>query len=220
LTDLVLTNASVANLTDLGLGKYSVRLTATANGIVNASIPANAVKDLANNNSLASATFTRTVDTVAPTVAITTTEPNPTARRSFPITIQFSEPVVGFDASDLVLGNASISDWSAPQPGRYTATLNATLDGAVLVGFSAGVAFDAAGNGNTAPAPLILSVNSGAFNYKPLITTSEPTPTPNRNWIATIDFGRMVTGFVAADLLITNGTATITDLGGGSYRVN
>ncbi|MBU6239813.1 MAG: VCBS repeat-containing protein [Planctomycetes bacterium] len=220
LTDLMLTNATVSDVSDLGNGKYGVRLTATANGSVSASIPANAVKDLAGNDSVASATFSRSVDTVAPSVAITTTEPNPTARLSFPIVIQFSEAVLGFEASDVVLGNATLSNWSEPQPGRFTATLNAQSDGVVFVGFPAAVAHDAAGNPNSSPSPLIRSVNSGSSSYKPLLTTSERSPSPNGNWVAELDFGRVVSGFEVSDLQVTNGTATISDLGGGKYRIH
>jgi subtilisin family serine protease len=220
LTDLMLTNATVSDVSDLGNGKYGVRLTATANGSVSASIPANAVKDLAGNDSLASATFTRTIDILAPTVSIATNETNPTERLSFPITIQFSEPVLGFESSDVVLGNATLSNWSEPQPGRFTATLNALSDGVVFVGFSAGVANDAAGNPNSSPSPLIHSVNSGTSSYKPLLTTTERSPSPNKNWTAELDFGRVVTGFEASDLQITHGSATISDLGGGKYRIN
>jgi hypothetical protein len=82
------------------------------------------------------------------------------------------------------------------------------------------VAHDAAGNPNSSPSPLIHSINSGSATYKPLLTTTEPSPSPNKNWIAELDFGRSVTGFEASDLQITNGAATISDLGSGKYRIN
>lgn len=220
LSDLVLTNATAANLIELGSGKFTIAVSPTADGVVSVSIPAAAARDLANNNSLASASFTRTVDRVAPVATITTTEVSPTNKLSFPIVISFGEAVTGFDANDLVVGNATLTNLTETTPGRYTATVNAITDGVVLVGFSAGIARDAAGNGNTAPAPLLVSVNTGAATYKPLLSTTEPAVTSNRNFSASIDFGRVVTGFVAADLELTNATATIGDLGNGRFQVN
>ena len=220
LSDLVLTNATATNLVDLGAGKFSLSLTPIADGALIASIPAAAAKDLANNNSLASTTFSRTVDRTAPVANITTSEPNPANRLSFPIAFNFDEAVLGFDLSDLVLGNCTVSGLTETVPGKYSATLTTTTDGVVFVGFSAGVAHDAAGNGNTAPSPLLIAVNAGSSTYKPLLSTTESSPTPNRNFIATIDFGRVVTGFDAPDLELTNATTTLTELGSGRYRLN
>ncbi|MFN7876508.1 MAG: FG-GAP-like repeat-containing protein, partial [Pirellula sp.] len=220
LSDFVLVNATVSELVDLGMGRYSVRVTAVNDGQLSVSLPAAAVRDSANNNSLVSNVLSRTVDTVVPTAVLSTTEPNPTTRSSFPFTIQFSEPVIGFEISDLVLLNATVSNWAEPTPGRFTATLNATTDGAVLVGFSSGAARDAAGNFNSTPTPLIVSVNTGAANYKPLLSTTEPAITSNKNWTAVIDFGRVVTGFEANDLVLTNATATITSLGSSRFQIN
>jgi hypothetical protein len=220
LSDFVLVNATVSELVDQGMGRYSVRVTAVNDGQVSVSLPAAAVRDLANNNSLASNVLSRSVDTAVPTAVLSTNEPNPTTRSSFPFTIQFSEPVIGFEISDLVLLNATVSNWAEPTPGRFTATLNATTDGAVLVGFSSGAARDASGNVNSTPSPLIVSVNTGAANYKPLLSTTEPSITANKNWTALIDFGRVVTGFEASDLVLTNATATITSLGSGRFQIN
>jgi hypothetical protein len=220
LSDFVLVNATVSELVDLGMGRYTVRITAVNDGQVSVSLPAAAVRDLANNNSSVSNVLLRTVDTAVPTAVLSTTEPNPTTRSSFPFTIQFSEPVIGFEISDLVLLNATVSNWAEPTPGRFTATLNATTDGAVLVGFSSGAARDAAGNFNSTPSPLIVSVNTGAANYKPLLSTTEPAITSNKNWTALIDFGRVVTGFEATDLVLTNATATIASLGAGRFQIN
>jgi len=219
-SDLVLTNGTAANLTDLGAGKFTVAISPIVDGVVTVSVPAAAANDLANNNSLASASFTRMVDRVVPVATITTTEASPTNKQSFPIVISFGEAVTGFDATDLVVGNATVTNLAETTPGRYTATVNALADGVVFLGFSAGVARDAAGNGNTAPAPLLISVNTGAATYKPLLSTTEPAVTSNRNFTATINFGRVVTGFEATDLELTNASVTLTDLGGGLFRIN
>ncbi len=220
LTDLVLTNATAANLTDLGSGKFTMAISPVADGVVTVSVPAASASDLASNNSLASASFTRTVDRVAAVATITTTETSPTNKQSFPIVINFGEAVAGFDATDLVVGNATVTNLVETTPGRFTATVSAIADGIVLVGFSAGIARDAAGNGNSAPVPLLVSVNTGSATYKPLLSTTEAATTPNRSFTASIDFGRVVTGFVAADLELTNATATIGDLGNGRFQVN
>ena len=220
LSDLVLTNATASNLTDLGSGKFTVAITATVDGVVTVSVPAAAAKDLANNNSLESTSFTRTVDRVSPVTTITTTEPSPTNKQSFPVVFNFGEAVTGFDVTDLVLGNGTASTFSETAPGRYTAIVTAISDGVVFIGFSGGVGRDAAGNGNTSPVPLLISVNTGAASYKPLVLTTESSITSNRNFLATIDFGRIVTGFVATDLELTNATGAISDLSNGRYQLN
>ncbi len=220
LNDLMLTNATAANLTDLGAGKFTVAISPTVDGVVTVSIPASAAKDLANNNSLASTNFTRTVDRILPAATITTTEPSPTNKPSFPVVFNFGEAVTGFDVTDLVIGNGTASAFTETATGRYSATVTAISDGVVFIGFSGGVSRDAAGNGNTSPVPLLISVNTGAASYKPLLSTSESSITPNRSFTATIDFGRVVTGFVVGDLELTNATATISDLSNGRYQLN
>lgn len=162
--------------------------------------------------------ITGTPDNTPPAVSITTQEPNPTFRRTFSVAINFSEPVVGFELADLLVINGSSSEFSKTSPDSYSAVLTANGDGVVAMFMSAGAVQDLAGNANLLPASFLISVDSGASSFKPLLMTNEPTTTGNRNFAATVDFGREVTGFDGSDLSVINATVNATsDLGSGRY---
>ncbi len=88
------------------------------------------------------------LDEVAPTVTITSSESGPTGAIPIPITITFSEEVTGFEASDLVVGNAALSNFNTTDNITFTADLTAVMTGMVTVDIASGVANDASGNGN------------------------------------------------------------------------
>src|SRR6185503_6720253 len=76
---------------------------------------------------------------------LTISGPSATQTGAFPVTFAFSENVVGFDASDVALGNASISDFSG-SGSSYSATITPSADGAVSLNVAAGAYEDGAGN--------------------------------------------------------------------------
>lgn len=89
-------------------------------------------------------------DSLAPTVAITS-DAFENVYEPFAITITFSEPVVGFVAGDVVVGNGTLSDFADSGDATiFTATITATAPGAITVDIPAGVCTDAAGNPNLA----------------------------------------------------------------------
>src|SRR5690606_23990279 len=89
-------------------------------------------------------------DTRAPTLTITTAENFPTNETTFPLTLTFSEPVTGFDASDLNLatGTGTFSGFSG-SGAVYTVNLNLSSEGAFQVSVADAIAIDRAGNQNT-----------------------------------------------------------------------
>ena len=106
-------------------------------------------------------------DTTAP--ATTVTGPSsPTSANPFTVTVNFGEPVTGFVAGDVVVGNGTVSVVDNGN-GVFTLTITATGDGLVTVDIPAGVASDLAGNPNTA-APR-LSTLVAAEPLIPAITT-------------------------------------------------
>ncbi len=90
-----------------------------------------------------------TVDRSDPTVTLSTSAREPTNASTIPITITFSEVVMGFVQSDLTLENATASTITPVSDSVYTFTLMPMTNGVVTVNIAAGVATDAAGNGNT-----------------------------------------------------------------------
>ena len=89
------------------------------------------------------------IDTTPP-VTVVTGPASPTNVNPFRVTIAFGESVTGF-----VLGNVTVAGGTATGlvdngGGSYTATIDATADGAVSVSVGAGKATDVAGNANVA----------------------------------------------------------------------
>jgi hypothetical protein len=150
--------------TALAAGTYDVVVTAT----------------LPNNGGTGTATLTHglVVDTTAPTAKITSTAPEPTSANPVPFTVTFSEDVTGFTASDLVVTNGTVGNFTAVDAKTYTFTVTPTAPGAVTVNVAANAATDAAGNGNTAAPAFTRTFGTGAV---PLtankLTTDDTTPT-------------------------------------------
>ena len=113
-----------------------------------------------------------TLDMTSPTVAITSTESDPTNANPIPITITFSESVIGFELSDLTVGNGTADNFS-DNGTTYTADITPTTDGEITVDIDADVATDIVGNGNeaamqfsivydsTPPSDGMISINDG-----------------------------------------------------------
>ncbi|MEG4413849.1 DUF4347 domain-containing protein, partial [Microcoleus sp. C2C3] len=92
------------------------------------------------------------VDTVVPTVALTSASPT-TTNAPFLVTATFSESVTGFIASDVNLTNSTLSGFTGSGT-TYNFTVTPNADGAVTVDVPAATATDIAGNNNTAATQL------------------------------------------------------------------
>ena len=98
--------------------------------------------------------FRTSPDAARPTVTMTSSAGNPTHVSSIPVTVQFSESVTGFEASDVTLSNATLQDFSG-SGASYTFTFIPGSPGTVTVDIAANAAHDAHGNGNTAATQFI-----------------------------------------------------------------
>ena len=104
-------------------------------------------------------------DTEAPTVTVSSDATGPVTD-AFDVTVTFSEPVTGFEKSELSIANGTVSSMTGNEAGdEYTVTVapDSGVSGTLSVQVPAGVATDAANNANTA---------SGAFGIavKPALT--------------------------------------------------
>lgn len=111
-------------------------------------------------------TYVDNPETVQPTVVISSSlAVNPTNVLSIPITVTFSEPVVGFEESDVALSGATISDFLASSSTVYTFNVVAASDPAsITVDVPADAATDLVGNQNVAAAQLAYSYDSQALS--------------------------------------------------------
>ena len=109
------------------------------------------------------------VDNTAPTVTITGVPATSTG--PFTATFTFSEEVNGFAVGDITVGNGAASGFTG-QPGDpvFTALITPAASGTVTVEVAAGVATDAAGNGNPAAA------RASSTYTAPLVATAPGMP--------------------------------------------
>ena len=147
--------------------------------------------------------FSRNYDTVAPTVTLSTTAPNPTRVSPIPVTVHWTESVTGFDGGDVTPTNATVSNFVG-SGADYSFDLIASGQGDVSAAVNAGVCADAAGNGNTATTPLTRTYDTVA----PTATLSSTAPDPTRTSPipVTVHWTESVTGFTSGDVTPTNAT--------------
>ena len=82
-----------------------------------------------------------TIDKIQPTITMTSTESSPTQASPIPVTIEFSEDVTGFDASDIIINKGNVSNFIAVDGNTYTfdlvpntwTTLTVDIDAAAAV---------------------------------------------------------------------------------------
>jgi len=92
-----------------------------------------------------------TVDTVAPTVTLTSSAPpTTTSLASIPMTATFSEAVTGFVVGDVTVSNATADEFTAVSTTVYTFSVHPTVAGAVTVDVAVSKAIDARSNNNAA----------------------------------------------------------------------
>ncbi len=150
LSDISVINGTAAGLTGSG-SNYAVTVSPASVGTVTVSIDNSAVQDAAGNTNIASNSlsveFDGTADTTAPTVTISTISTEVTG--AFEIELIFNEEVTGFEVSDIIIDNGSVSEFDGTGS-SYTATVDPSTTGVVTITIEEGVAQDAAGNGNEA----------------------------------------------------------------------
>ncbi len=220
--DITTTGGAVSALTVTGDPKvYTATFTPTANlasGSASITVAASTYTDLAGNNGGAGTTPTITIDTLAPTVAITSNVSAVKIGETATITFTFSEaPGASFTASDITTTGGTLAGLAVTgDPKVYTATFTPTgnlANGSASVTVAASSYTDAAGN------------NGGAGSTPTLaIDTLAPTLVITSN-LAAVKIGETATitftfsedpgaSFTAADITTTGGTlSAITGAG-------
>ncbi|MCW8209512.1 hypothetical protein D8B24_21470, partial [Verminephrobacter aporrectodeae subsp. tuberculatae] len=179
------------------------------------------MRDVAGNAGTGAATSANysvdTRDTTAPTATITLADTALTAGETTTVTFRFSEPVTGFDASDINLSNANGTLGSlTPDANRtvWTASFTPTADvsagaNTILVNL-AGVRDDA-GNVGTYTAS---SANYSVDTVRPTatITLADTALTAGETTTVTFRFNEPVSGFDAGDIDLSNANGTLGPL--------
>ncbi|MGQ3823957.1 Ig-like domain-containing protein, partial [Pseudomonas alliivorans] len=214
LSDMLTNNATLSGLgtTDGGI-TWTATLTPAANitDTTNLVLVNNTrVVDLAGNaGSGLSSSNNYAVDTVRPTASITVANPSLAIGQTSLVTFAFSEPVSGFDLSDISVGNGTLSGLTSADNGlTWTATLTANANITAPNNFivlDSGTVNDLAGNAGTA---IALSSNYTVDTQRPSATISlaNPNLSTGQTSLVTFAFSEPVTNFTLSDISVANGT--------------
>ncbi|MCW5256180.1 hypothetical protein D5038_07410 [Verminephrobacter aporrectodeae subsp. tuberculatae] len=232
--DIVLTdaNGTLGPLTVNADGKtWTATFTPTAN--VNdttntISVNLAGVTDTAGNAGVSTASSanysvnTRSADTTGPTATITLADTALTVGETTTVTIRFSEPVTGFDASDVVLTdangtlgtltpNADRTVWTA----TFTPTANVN-DTTNTISVNLTGVTDTAGNagvGTASSANYTVNTRSAdTTGPTATITLADSALTVGETTTVTIRFNEPVTNFDASDIVLTDANGTLGTL--------
>lgn len=152
-SDITATNASLSGFSGSG-PSYSVLVEPISDGDVALDISSGSATDDAGNENLAASQLVVDYDGTRPTVFISAQSTQQTTL--YEITIEFSEPVSGFDITDISTTNASVSDFSGDGQ-SFSASLQISSIEAATAQVNSDVASDEAGNFNTSSNVLTLS---------------------------------------------------------------
>lgn len=227
-TDLVVGNGTAGNFAGAG-DAYTVEITPDGEGMVTVDVPSGAgewppggwfendTEPSQGHASVAAEQLSILFDGTPPGAVLATTASDPTNASPIPVTITFSEPVIGLELSDVIVGNGTAGNL-AGSGDTYTIDVTPSADGMVTVNVAAGAAADAGGNVNTAPVQLAV-VYDGTSPVPTLATTAgdptNATPVP-----VTVTFNEPVSGLVLSDVIVGNGTAGNLAGAGHSYSVD
>jgi len=213
--DVLLTNALLSGFTG-SKDVYAFQLNPIAPGDLTVKIPANAAKDTTGNRNLESATFTIKYTTV-PSVVISSSVDSITNVSPIPMKVTFSKDVIGFIATDIIINNGSLNQFSGTGS-DYNFNLVPTSDGKVTVDINANVASDSDANGNYGAQQF--SVIYDKTSPKVTISTTVQTPTQSTLIPISLEFTESVIGFDSADVLIDNGVLKDITGWGKSFSFN
>ena len=171
-------------------------------GVVSVFIPAGVADEIqGTNKNLASNRLNHTIDRIAPIPTLTSTSPEDTNSRTIPFTVDFGEPVTGFNHTGIaVTGLADVDEdsFEAESDSVYNFDIVATADGQVSVQIPADVAQDAAENENVASGTVDRTVDTD--RARAVLSTEIDSPTKLAVIPYTVDFGEQVNGLAAADI--------------------
>jgi len=224
--DISVNGAAISNFLPDGTGpfysSYNFDLIPDDQGEVSLTIPKDSAFDRSGNMSIESSTFITNYDSIRPGVSISKSITDTAYSSPIPLTIIFTEPVDGFELSDINILNATADEFKAQGQGPsytlFNLDINPTDNSVVYINIDQGKAVDIAGNTNTSLSePLLLTYESlnpavNISSSSPYITSVSPIP-------ITVQFNKPVSGFDVSDIVISGGNIqNFTEHGiSGSY---
>ena len=155
------------------------------------------------------------VDMIPPTVDIQNA-PATINLTPYTVTIEFSEPVAGFEAAEIVVANAVKSNFAGSGT-TYTVDITPTGAGDITIDVAADVAQDAATNGNEAATQVVTTFDGTA----PTVDIQNAPATINLSaYTVTIEFSEAVTGFEEAEIVVANAAKSNFAGSGTTYTLD
>ncbi len=161
--------SGTAFITDPSTGTYTYTPNTDATGQDSFSFRVN--DGQADSNS-ATVTVTITPANSSFDMMVETHHYDPNQLNPFTLTITFPDTVSGFDSTDIILTNATLSSLSSSDNIIYTATIQPTTSGTVTANIPAGSVIDSSGNSNRAAGELRLPFFDWTFIH-PSTTTAD-----------------------------------------------
>ncbi len=203
--DITVTNGTRGELTTDSPSEYRLLVTPSPNfeGNLTVEVAPEAATDAAGNLLVAPAPFEQVVDTLAPTVNITSDADIATGDVVF--TFTFSEAVTDFTVDDITVTNGTAGELTTVSSSEYTllVTPSPNFEGNLTVEVAPEAATDAAGNLLVAPAPFEQRVDTLA----PTVNITSDADIATGDVVFTFTFSEAVTDFTVDDINVTNGTA-------------
>lgn len=210
--DITTSGGSPSNFAGSGT-TYTFDFTPSGQGSKTISVAEGVAVDSAGNTNTASSNYSFTFDSARPTVTITSisaTNGGYSTLATIPFTITFSEAVTGFTGEEITVSGGTIDNFAGSGT-TYTFDFVMSGQGSKSVSVAENVAQDSAGNLNQAS-------SSYSFTYdsiKPTVALTASVAGVNQisgnqvtnpviNFGATFSEG--VSGFVAGDIDVTNGS--------------
>jgi hypothetical protein len=168
-------NGTVGNFVAVDGDTFTFDLTPSGEGTVSAAIAPGSYSDVGNlNPNTTTTTFSRTYDSVAPTVTIDQAagQSDPTSNSTINFAVVFSESVTGFTGKSVSLSGTAGATTAVVTGSGTTynvAVSGMTTSGAVIATVQAGAGVDAAGNASAASTSTDNSVTY-IFSAPPIIT--------------------------------------------------
>ncbi len=224
-TDVSVSGGTLSNFSGSGstyTALYTPTTNSTANGVV--SIASGVFTDAAgNSNADGSDTnniITLTVDTVVPTIALSSTKSTLIAGDTTTLTFILSEASTTFTTSDVRVNGGTLSNFAgsgASYSALFTPTANSTTNGTISV--ASGIFTDTAGNANADGSDTNNLVTIAIDTLLPTIAVLSNKSSMQGGDAATLTFtlSEVSNNFVAADITVTGGTLSNFAGSGNSY---
>ena len=143
-SDVSLSNATLGNFSAVDGNIYTADITPDGNGDITIEVAASVAQDAAGNDNTAATQASVVYDATAPSVDIQGEPVNVNSLAAFSVSFEFSEDVSGFDALDISVANASVSNFVATDANTYSADITPDGNGDISIDVAAAVAQDIA----------------------------------------------------------------------------